>query len=57
MVNRNINIDKNNKHNIKYFLIFDLFVSNGSSMNDAKNKHAVRNILVSRIKSFIMIVL
>ena len=57
MVNRNINIDKNNKHNIKYFLIFDLFVSNGSSMNDAKNKHAVRNILVSRIKSFIMIVI
>ena len=57
MVNRNINIDKNNKHLIKYFLIFDLFVSNGSSMNDAKNKHAVRNIPVSRIKSFIMIVL
>ena len=57
MVNRNINIDKNNKHIIKYFLIFDLFVSNGSSMNDAKNKYAVRNILVSRIKSFIMIVL
>ena len=55
MVNRNINIDKNNKHIIKYFLIFDLFVSNGSSMNDAKNKNAVIIMLMLRNKSIIVL--
>ena len=55
MVNRNINIDKNNKHIIKYFLIFDLFVLNGSSMNDAKNKHAVIIMLMLRNKSIIVL--
>lgn len=54
-VNRNMNAAKNINPDIVHFLIFVLSVSNGSSMNDTKDKIPIIAMLMSRNRSFIMI--
>ena len=54
-VHRNNIVDKNNKPNIVYFLIFDLSVSNGSSNNDINDNIPERSIPKS-IKNAVIIV-
>lgn len=54
-VNKNINITKRINVDIACFLIFDLSVSNGNSMNDTKNKNIT--IVVAMLRNKLIMIL